>query len=110
MLEFKVFDKYHLVHTGIDNIKSSTTYFLKTNNFMDEKKEDISEKSKNNHIRYYKSLNKIINDIQKEKNQEEDPTIKNHLKERIDAMKKDMQRIRNMFPNVKIEEWDDNSN
>ena len=77
---------------------------------MDEKKEDKSEKSKNDHIKYYKSLNKIINDIQKEKNQEVDPIIKNHLEKRIDAMEKDIQRIRNMFPNVKNEEWNDNSN
>ena len=77
---------------------------------MDEKEEDKSEKSKNNHIKYYKSLNKIIKDIQKEKNQEEDHVIKNYLEKRIDAMEKDIQRIRNMFPNVKNEEWNDNSN
>ena len=50
---------------------------------MDEKIEDKSEKSKNDHIKYYKSLNKIINDIHKEKNQEVDPIIKNHLEKRI---------------------------
>jgi uncharacterized protein YicC (UPF0701 family) len=77
---------------------------------MDEREEDRSEKSKNEHIKYYKSLNKIINDIQKEKSQERDPVIKNHLEGRIDAMEKDIQRIRNMFPNIKNEEWDDISN
>ena len=76
---------------------------------MDVKEEDKSEESKNNHIRYYKSLTKTINDIEKEKEQEADPTIKNHLNERIDAMEKDRKRIREMFPQVSKEEWDVNS-
>ena len=76
---------------------------------MDVKEEDKSEESKNNHIRYYKSLTKTINDIEKEKEQEADPTIKNHLNERIDAMEKDRKRIRDMFPQVSKEEWDVNS-
>lgn len=76
---------------------------------MDVKEEDKSEESKNNHITYYKSLSKTINDIKKEKEQEADPTIKNHLDERIDAMEKDKKRIREMFPQVSKEEWDVNS-
>ena len=73
---------------------------------MDVKEEDKSEESKRNHINYYKSLNKVISDILKEKNQEADPTIKNHLDERIDAMEKDKKRIRDMFPEIKEDEWD----
>ena len=37
---------------------------------MDIKDEDISEESKKNHIRYYKSLSKVISDIENEKNDE----------------------------------------
>ena len=77
---------------------------------MDIKKEDKSEESKKNHITYYKSLAKVISDIQKEKNQETDPTIHNHLDERIEAMEKDKKRIREMFPEISEEEWDDNAN
>ena len=76
---------------------------------MDVKEEDRSEKSKQDHLTYYKSLTKIISDIQEEKNQEDNITIKNHLNERIDAMEKDRQRIREMFPDVTEEEWNDNS-
>lgn len=67
---------------------------------MDVKEEDKSEESKKNHITYYKSLNKIILEIQKEKNLESDPTIHSHLNERIDAIEKDKKRIRDMFPEI----------
>ncbi|MCH8914969.1 MAG: hypothetical protein IIA82_03895 [Thaumarchaeota archaeon] len=77
---------------------------------MDIKKEDTSEESKKNHLIYYKSLTKVISDIQKEKNLEVDPTIKNHLDERIDAIEKDRKRIREMFPDITKEKWDDNIN
>ena len=76
---------------------------------MDVKEEDNSEESKNNHITYYKSLTKVIIEIQEEKMQENDPTIKSHLDERIEAMEKDRKRIREMFPDVSDEEWDDYS-
>ena len=76
---------------------------------MDIKEEDTSEESKKNHISYYKSLTKVISDIQKEKNQEGEPAIKSHLDNRIDAMEKDKQRIREMFPDIKKEEWDGNT-
>jgi len=76
---------------------------------MDIKAEDTSEESKRNHISYYKSLTKVISDIQKEKNQEGEPAIKSHLDNRIDAMEKDKQRIREMFPDIKEEEWDGNT-
>ena len=76
---------------------------------MDVKDEDPSEDSKKNHILYYKSLTKVISDIQKEKTQEGEPAIKNHLDNRIEAMEKDRERIREMFPDIKEEEWDGNT-
>ena len=77
---------------------------------MDVKEEDRSEESKKNHIVYYKSLTKVISDIQEEKNLATDPTIKNHLNERIDAIEKDRMRIREMFPDISKEEWNGNTN
>jgi len=77
---------------------------------MDEKIEDKSEKSKKNHITYYRSLTKIITGMKDEINQEGEPAIKEHLTSRIDAMEKDRKRIRDLFPNMKKEEWDDNTN
>ncbi|MDC0173434.1 hypothetical protein OAI55_00120 [Nitrosopumilus sp.] len=77
---------------------------------MDEKKEDKSEESKQNHITYYKSLSKIIANMNEEINEEGEPAIKEHLKSRIDAMEKDRRRIRDLFPDMKKEEWDDNTN
>jgi len=76
---------------------------------IDVKEEDKSEKSKKNHIIYYKSLTKLISDFQEEKNQVTDPTIKNHLDERIDAVERDRKRIREMFPDITKEEWDVNT-
>ena len=77
---------------------------------MDIKEEDTSEESKKNHIAYYKSLTKVIAEIQDEKGQEGEPAIISHLDNRIDAMEKDKKRIRDMFPDIKEEEWDGNSN
>jgi len=77
---------------------------------MDVKDEDTSEESKKNHILYYKSLTKVISDIQKEKNQEAEPAIKSHLDNRIEAMEKDRERIREMFPEIKEEECNGNTN
>ena len=76
---------------------------------MDIKDEDTSEESKKNHIKYYKSLSKVISDIQNEKEEEIDPTIIGHLDARIEAMEKDKKRIREMFPDIKEEEWDDHT-
>ena len=78
--------------------------------YMDEKIEDKSEDSKKKHMIYYRSLSKIITDMKAEMNQEGEPAIKEHLTSRIDAMEKDKQRIRDLFPDVKKEEWDGNSN
>ena len=77
---------------------------------MDEKKEDKSEESKQNHITYYKSLSKIIANMNEEIDEEGEPAIKEHLKSRIDAMEKDRKRIRDLFPDMEKEEWDDNAN
>ena len=77
---------------------------------MDVKEEDTSEESMKNHITYYKSLSKIILDIQKEVNQDVDPTKKDYLDARMDAIEKDRKRIREMFPNITKEEWDGNTN
>jgi uncharacterized protein YicC (UPF0701 family) len=72
---------------------------------MDVKKEDKSEQSKKDHIVYYKSLSKIITELQEERRQELVSTIQRHLDGRIDAMEQDRKRIRNMFPDVLEEEW-----
>ena len=77
---------------------------------MDVKDEDKSEESKKNHIVYYKSLTKVISDIQEEIDLGGDPKIKNHLNERIDAVEKDRKRIREMFPEITEEEWNGNTN
>jgi hypothetical protein len=77
---------------------------------MDVKEEDKSEESKKNHISYYKSLTKVISNIQEEMNLGVDPTMKNHLDERIDALEKDRKRIRDMFPDITKEEWNGNTN
>jgi len=77
---------------------------------MDVKEEDRSEESKKNHLKYYKSLTEVISDIQEEKNLATDPTIKNHLDDRIVAIEKDRKRIREMFPDITREVWNDNTN
>ena len=77
---------------------------------MDEKIEDKSEESKQNHIIYYKSLTKIITNMEQEIDNEGEPAVKEHLKSRIDAIEKDRKRIRDLFPDMSREEWDDNAN
>ena len=76
---------------------------------MDTKDIDKSEESKKNHIIYYRSLEKKILDIKGEKNLEKESVILNHLDKRIEAMEKDKKRIREMFPDITEEEWNDNS-
>ena len=48
--------------------------------------------------------------MNEEIDEEGEPAIKEHLKSRIDAMEKDRKRIRDLFPDMKKEEWDDNAN
>lgn len=67
---------------------------------MNEKAENRSNESKRNHIAYYKSLNKTIENIQKEKLEEAEPTIIKHLNSRIEAMNLDKKRIKDMFPEI----------
>jgi uncharacterized protein YicC (UPF0701 family) len=76
---------------------------------VDVKDEDTSEESKRNHMSYYKSLTKTVAEIQKEKDSEDEPAIKSHLDSRIEAMEKDMKRIRDMFPDIPEEEWNGNA-
>ena len=76
---------------------------------MDEKIEDKSENSKKSHLIYYRSLTKIITDIQTEMSQKGEPAIQEHLTSRIDAIEKDRKRIRELFPDIKKDEWDGNS-
>ena len=74
-----------------------------------DKIEEISEESKKKHSLYYKSLSKVIEDIQKEIETEEEEKIINHLKERIKAMKLDKERIAKMFPDS-LEELENEQN
>lgn len=76
---------------------------------MDEKVEDTSEESRKNHISYYRSLNRVIQELQNEMSNETNSTVRNHLEGRIDAMEKDKKRIKNMFPDMTKEELDDNT-
>ena len=76
---------------------------------MDTKDIDKSEESKKNHIIYYRSLEKTILDIKGEKNLEKESAILNHLDKRIEAMEKDKKRIRERFPDITEEEWNDNN-
>ena len=73
-----------------------------TQTVMNEKPEDRSEESKKNHIVYYKSLTKTIENIQKEKLEETEPTIIKHLESRIESMNLDKKRIRDMFPEINL--------
>ena len=77
---------------------------------MDEKIEDKSKDSKRNRLIYYRSLSKIITDIETEMSQKGEPAIQEHLTSRIEAIEKDRKRIRKSVPDIKKEEWDDNSN
>jgi uncharacterized protein YicC (UPF0701 family) len=87
-------------HSQKCTIKHQILILQKFTNFVDVKEEDKSEESKQNHIRYYKSLSQTIADIREEEKQEHDPTIKGHLEKRIEAMEKDKIRIKEMFPDI----------
>ena len=73
---------------------------------MDEKIEDKSKESRKKHAIYYKSLSKVIKNIEKEIETEKDEHIIKHLKERIDAINLDKKRIQIMFPE-NIKEFED---
>ena len=72
---------------------------------MDEKEEDRSEDSFQNHLVFYKKLDRKISEIQNEIKVSEGEKILKHLNERIDAIELDQARIRKMFPKVDEETW-----
>jgi hypothetical protein len=72
---------------------------------MDEKEEDKSDQSFRKHLVFYKKLNKNFSEIQNEIQNSTDTKILKHLKERIDAIKLDQERIKKMFPNADEETW-----
>ncbi len=74
---------------------------------MDEKEEDRSDESLRRHLIFYKKLNKTISEIQTEIQTFPDEKFLQHLNDRIEAMELDKTRIRNMFPKVDIETWED---
>lgn len=69
---------------------------------MSEKPEDKSDESKKSHIAYYNSLNKVIQEIQKEIQDESELKIIEHLKSRIESMELDKKRIKEMFPDIDV--------
>ena len=70
---------------------------------MDEKEEDKSEESRKKHITYYKSLTKIIKDIENEMQTEKETQVIKHLEDRIKAINLDKKRIEDMFSGIKKE-------
>lgn len=64
---------------------------------MNEKAEERSDESKKNHIAYYKSLNKTIENIQKEKLEETELTIIKHLNSRIESVNLDKKESKVCF-------------
>ena len=74
---------------------------------MDEKTEDKSTESFQNHLIFYQKLNNKIIEIQKEILNSGDSKILKHLNERIDALELDKTRIRKLFPDVNEETWNE---
>ncbi len=74
---------------------------------MDEKAEDKSTESFQNHLIFYQKLNNKIIEIQKEILNSGDSKILKHLNERIDALELDKTRIRKLFPDVNEETWNE---
>ncbi|MDH3278028.1 MAG: hypothetical protein OEM21_08000 [Nitrosopumilus sp.] len=77
---------------------------------MDEKEEDRSEESLRKHVLFYKKLNKTISNIQNEIQASTESKIIKHLNERIDAIKLDQLRIRNLFPDLEDKIWNSEEN
>ncbi len=67
---------------------------------MSKKIEDSAEESKINHIKYYKSLTNVIENIQNEMKTETEVVVIKHLQSRIEAINLDKKRIRDMFPDM----------
>lgn len=70
---------------------------------VDQKEEDLSAESREDHIKYYRSLNGMIASMQEELGAETEDVIVGNLKGRITAMNEDKKRIEGMFPEV---DWD----
>jgi len=77
---------------------------------VDEKEEDRSEESLRKHVLFYKKLNKTISNIQNEIQASTESKIIKHLNERIDAIKLDQLRIRNLFPDLEDKIWNSEEN
>ena len=73
---------------------------------MDEKEGDKSKEYLQNHLIFYKKLNKTILELEKEIEANSDSKIIEHLTERIKAINLDKERIRKLFPQVKPEVWE----
>ena len=73
---------------------------------MDEKAEDKSKESFQNHLVFYKKLNKTIDELEKEIEVNSDEKIREHLTERIKAINLDKDRIRKLFPHIKSDIWE----
>lgn len=67
---------------------------------MKDESDELSEESRKKHITYYKSLTKVIEDINKEIEEETEQGVINHLQERIKAINLDKERIEKMFPDI----------
>ncbi len=65
--------------------------------------EDRSAASREEHVRYYRSLNAVIAGAEEELAAEADGRLARHLRDRIDAVNRDKRRIEGMFPEV---DWD----
>ena len=74
---------------------------------MDEKEEDKSEESFQKHLVFYQKLNETIMGIESEIKNTSDEKLLKHLKERIEAIDLDKKRIRNLFPHIDENIWDD---
>jgi hypothetical protein len=74
---------------------------------VDEKAEDKSKESFQKHLIFYKKLNKTLLEMEKELCSTSDEKIKEHLNDRIKAIKLDKERIKKLFPNVQSKVWDD---
>jgi hypothetical protein len=72
---------------------------------MDEKEEDKSEESLQNHLIFYQKLNEAISGIELEMKNTSDEKILKHLRERIDAIDLDKKRIRKLFPKIDAKTW-----
>ena len=74
---------------------------------MDEKIEDKSQESLQRHLIFYKKLNRILKDLEKEISVKSDNEIFEHLEKRIKAINLDKERIRKLFPDTNRDIWEE---